>query len=224
MKELIIGLNDSTKELANIIRKENNLIDYIIYNNPKRFKLDLKYLFGLAFIVVDYNNPNEVSSANYLAKLLNSMYSICVITIACNTKSVKDELYYNSSAITYIETINTLYDDCIIKIIKNIYTIFDNTNNIKVSIDDIYYLNKNNHEFKMITSSSQNGFSNIEEEIKGHKNYILYVEANDLFIINDIDSTLNLLHLNYKEDVEIIFCSRKLKNESGNINIKMMAF
>lgn len=223
MKELIIGLNDNTKELANIIRKENNLIDYIIYNNPKSFKLDLKYLFGLAFIVVDYNNPNEVSSANYLAKLLNSMYSICVITIACNTKSVKDELYYNSSAITYIEKVNNFNDEAIINIINNIDIIFDDTNDIRVGIDDIYYINKNNHEFKVITSSSKDCFTNIEEEIKNHKNYILYVEANSLFEIYDIDSTLNLLHLNYKEDVEIIFCSKKI-NESENINIKILAF
>ena len=223
MKELIIGLDDNTKELANIIRKENNLIDYINYNNSKRFKLDLKYLFGLAFIVVDYNNPNEVSSANYLAKLLNSMYSICVITIACNTKSIKDELYYNSSAITYIEKVNNLIDEAIISIINNIDIIFDDTNDIRVGIDDIYYINKNNHEFKVITSSSKDCFANIEEEIKNHKNYILYVEANSLFEIYDIDSTLNLLHLNYKEDVEIIFCSKKT-NESENINIKILAF
>lgn len=223
MKELIIGLNDNTKVLANLIRKENNLIDYIIYNNPKRFKLDLKYLFGLAFIVVDYNNPNEVSSANYLAKLLNSMYSICVITIACNTKSVKDELYYNSSAITYIEKVNNFNDETIINIINNIDIIFDDTNDIRVGIDDICYINKNNHEFKVITSSSKDCFANIEEEIKNHKNYILYVEANSLFEIYDIDSTLNLLHLNYKEDVDIIFCSKKT-NESENINIKILAF
>lgn len=223
MKELIIGLNDNTKELANIIRKGNNLIDYIIYNNPKRFKLDLKYLFGHAFIVVDYNNPNEVSSANYLAKLLNSMYSICVITIACNTKSVKDELYYNSSAITYIEKVNNFNDEAIISIINNIDIIFDDTNDIRVGIDDIYFINKKNHEFKVITSSSKDCFANIEEEIKNHKNYILYVEANSLFEIYDIDSTLNLLHLNYKEDVEIIFCSKKT-NESENINIKILAF
>lgn len=223
MKKIIIGLNDNTKELANIIRKENNLIDYIIYNNPKRFKLDLKYLFGLAFIVVDYNNPNEVSSANYLAKLLNSMYSICVITIACNTRSVKDELYYNSSAITYIEKVNNFNDEAIINIINNIDIIFDDTNDIRVGIDDIYYINKYNHEFKVITSSSKDCFANIEEEIKNHKNYILYVEANSLFEIYDIDSTLNLLHLNYKEDVDIIFCSKKI-NESENINIKILAF
>ena len=223
MKELIIGLNDNTKELANIIRKENNLIDYIIYNNPKSFKLDLKYLFGLTFIVVDYNNPNEVSSANFLAKLLNSMYSICVITIACNTRSVKDELYYNSSAITYIEKVNNFNDEAIINIINNIDIIFSNTNDIRVGIDDIYYINKNNHEFKVITSSSKDCFANIEEEIKNHKNYILYVEANSLFEIYDIDSTLNLLHLNYKEDVDIIFCSKKI-NESENINIKILAF
>ncbi len=223
MKELIIGLNDNTKELANIIGKENNLIDYIIYNNPKSFKLDLKYLFGLAFIVVDYNNSNEVSSANCLAKLLNSMYSICVITIACNTKSIKDELYYNSSAITYIEKANNLNDEAIINIINNIDIIFDDTNDIRVGIDDIHYINKNNHEFKVITSSSKDCFANIEEEIKNHKNYILYVEANSLFEIYDIDSTLNLLHLNYKEDVDIIFCSKKI-NESENINIKILAF
>ena len=216
MKELIIGLDDNTKELANII-------DYINYNNSKRFKLDLKYLFGLAFIVVDYNNPNEVSSANYLAKLLNSMYSICVITIACNTKSIKDELYYNSSAITYIEKVNNFNDEATINIINNIDIIFDDTNDIRVGIDDIYYINKNNHEFKVITSSSKDCFANIEEEIKNHKNYILYVEANSLFEIYDIDSTLNLLHLNYKEDVEIIFCSKKT-NESENINIKILAF
>ena len=223
MKKLIIGLNDNTKVLANLIRKENNLIDYINYNNPKRFKLDLKYLFGLAFIVVDYNNPNEVSSANYLAKLLNSMYSICVITIACNTKSIKDELYYNSSAITYIERVNNFNDEAIINIINNIDIIFADTNDIRVGIDDIYYINKKNHEFKVITSSSKDCFANIEEEIKNHKDYILYVEANSLFEIYDIDSTLNLLHLNYKEDVEIIFCSKKT-NESENINIKILAF
>ena len=51
MKELIIGLNDNTKELANTIRKENNLIDYIIYNNPKSFKLDLKYVIILSIVV-----------------------------------------------------------------------------------------------------------------------------------------------------------------------------
>ena len=47
------------------------------------------------------------------------MYSICVITIACNTKSIRDELYYNSSAITYIEKVNNLNDEAIINIINN---------------------------------------------------------------------------------------------------------
>ena len=223
MKELIIGLNDNTKVLANLIRKENKLIDYINYSESESFRLDEKYLLSLAFIAVDYNNPNEVISANYLANLLHSMYSICVITIACNTKSVKDELYYNSSAITYIEKVNNFNDEAIINIINNIDIIFDDTNDIRVGVSDIYYINKNNHDFKVITSSSKDCFENIEEEIRNHKNYILYVEANNLFEIYDIHSTLNLLHLNYKEDVEIIFCFKKI-NESENINIKILAF
>ena len=223
MKKTIIGLNDNTKELADLIRKENESIDYINCIDSKNFRLDDKFLFSLAFVVVDYNNQNEINDANYLANLLHSMYSICVITIACNTKSVKDELYYNSSAITYIEKVNNLNDEAIINRINNIDIIFDDANDIRVGIDDIYYINKNNHEFKVITSSSKDCFANIEEEIKNHKNYILYVEANSLFEIYDIDSTLNLLHLNYKEDVEIIFCSKK-RNESENINIKILAF
>ena len=210
MNELIIGLNDNTKVLANLIRKENKLIDYINYSESESFRLDEKYLMSLAFIVVDYNNPNEINVANYLANLLHSMYSICVITIACNTKSVKDELYYNSQAITYIGKVNNLHDETIINIINNIDIIFDDTNDIRVGVDDIYYINKNNHEFKVITSSSKDCFANIEEEIKNHKNYILYVETNNLFEIYDIESTLNLLHLNYKEDVEIIFCFKFL--------------
>ena len=95
------------------------------------------------------------------------MYSICVITIACNTKSIRDELYYNSSAITYIEKVNNLNDEAIINIINNIDIIFDDTNDIRVGIDDIYYINKN-HEFNVITSSSKDCFSNIDEEIKNH--------------------------------------------------------
>ena len=155
MKEIIIGLNDSTKELANLIRKNNDLIDYINYSESESFRLDEKYLFSLAFVVVDYNNPNEINAANYLTKHLQSMYSICVITIACNTKSIKDELYYNSSAITYIEKVNNLNDEAIINIINNIDIIFGDTNDIRVGIDDIYYINNNNHEFKVITSSSK---------------------------------------------------------------------
>ena len=41
MKELIIGLNDNTKVLANLIRKENKLIDYINYSESESFRLDV---------------------------------------------------------------------------------------------------------------------------------------------------------------------------------------
>ena len=41
MKELIIGLNDNTKELANLIRKENRLIDYINYSESESFRFTI---------------------------------------------------------------------------------------------------------------------------------------------------------------------------------------
>lgn len=224
MKKTIIGLNDNAKELADLIRKKNESIDYINYIDSNNFRLDNKYLFSLAFVVVDYNNQKEINDANNLTNYLRSMYSICVITIACNTKSVKDKLYYNSSAITYIEQVKNLYSHIIIDVIDNINVIFDDSNYIKVCNDNIYYSAKKNHEFKVITSSSKDGFANLKDEIKKYKNYILYVEANELFELQDIEQTLDLLHSHYLTKVDVIFCQRSMPKEFEDINIKLLAF
>lgn len=59
---------------------------------------------------------------------------------------------------------------------------------------------------------------------KNYKNYILYVEANELFELQDIEQTLDLLHSYYLTKVDVIFCQRNMTKEFEDINIKLLAF
>ncbi len=59
---------------------------------------------------------------------------------------------------------------------------------------------------------------------KNYKNYILYVEANELFELQDIEQTLDLLHNHCLTKVDVIFCQRNMSKEFEDINIKLLAF
>ena len=227
MKELIIGLNDNTKELANLIRKDNESIGYINFVESYDYAINLKESDknSFAYLVVDYNNPLEVSIANDLINILVLYYSMFVITIACNTTNIVDNVCFRSKAITYIEKVNRLNDDRIINDINTISTIISDKNTIKFNIYDIVNIARNvRKDFRIINVSSKDGFANLEKEMGESKNFIFYVEANNLFEIFDLDSTFDLLHLKHKDDTNIIFCSRTLPEEIEYINIKMLAF
>lgn len=215
MKELIIGFNDTTKEIVNTARKENIEVDYI--NVKDIDELSSKFhLYDIAFMIVNYKYLNEVESASELLKNVIIRHLLKVITIAYNTYSVKDDVYYNSKAITYVNDIGAA--------LSTINKIISKKNLIGLDINDIFCFGRKNKEFRIITSSSSDNFLNFEEDIKGTKDCIMYVEANSLFEICDVDSIIDMINMKHNDNHDIIFCSRMLPDKNEEINIKILAF
>ena len=216
MKELIMSLNGKGEELANLIRKDNMTIEYVNINKDNAYSIKNYHECDVAFLIVDYNNLNEVELAAELLKSTVVRYLLKVITIACNTKSIKDDVYYNSKLITYT--------DDIVSAIETINTIISDNNLIKTNIDDILSLGRRNKEFKIIKSTSSNNFLNFEEDIKESNDCIFYVEANSLFEIYDVDTIIDMINMKHIGNNDIIFCSRMLPDKIEEINIKILAF
>ncbi|MBR6072296.1 MAG: hypothetical protein IKP77_05650 [Acholeplasmatales bacterium] len=215
MKELIIGFNDTTNEIVNALGKENIEVDYINARDIDELSSGFQS-YDIALMIVNYKYLNEVELASKLLKNVIIKHLLKVITIAYNTYSVKDDIYYNSKAITYTNDI--------VSAINNINTIISEKNLIGLDINDIFYFSRKNKEFRIITTSSTGNFLSFYEDIKDSKDYILYVEANSLFEIYDIDSTFDLLRVKYQDKTDIVFCSRMLPDKIEEINIKILAF
>ncbi len=214
MKELIIGFNDKTKELVNSIRKDNESIDYVGVTSDDSVLINNYDEYDIALMIVDYSKHGEVELAS---KVLNSTivkYLLKVVTIACNTGSVKDDVYYLSKVITYVNNDVTYA-------IESINEIISDKNMIKLDIDDIFSKGRKNREFRIITSSSNNNFDDFKGDIK---DCIFYVEANRLFDVFDLDEIIKISKIHDFKDIDVIYCSRRLQDKIDDINVKILAF